>query len=335
MYSPKLPATMAILLTAACLLTLSSCQYSSSTPAMALEKHEMPAGRQLAQMPRPAKQKPVSRKKKIYLTFDDGPNHGTRNVMDIVKEENVPVSFFIVGEHVFASKAQAQLWDSLRSMPNVEICNHSFTHAHNRYDKFYANPATVVNDMRRTQELLLPQTSIVRAPGRNSWRIENIRITDIRKSAAAMDSLQQAGFLVLGWDLEWHYNPVTFQVKNSAEELMSQVDSLFKKGKTRVPGNLVLLAHDQVYRRSEDSVQLRNFIQLLKSRDDYELSLVSTYPAIAGRKTESKVQQLPVPAVAAPVDSSQPRRYDSIPVETQSDTSALRDTQKQKEKAGW
>src|SRR6186713_46594 len=46
------------------------------------------------------------KKKKIYLTFDDGPNKGTRNVLDIVKGENIPVTFFIVGEHVFASVNQ-------------------------------------------------------------------------------------------------------------------------------------------------------------------------------------------------------------------------------------
>jgi peptidoglycan/xylan/chitin deacetylase (PgdA/CDA1 family) len=44
-----------------------------------------------------------NKKKKLYLTFDDGPNKGTKNVIDIIKDEDVPVSFFIVGEHVFAS----------------------------------------------------------------------------------------------------------------------------------------------------------------------------------------------------------------------------------------
>src|SRR5688572_15329468 len=34
------------------------------------------------------------KKKKIYLTFDDGPNKGTKNVLDIVKDEKIPVTFF-------------------------------------------------------------------------------------------------------------------------------------------------------------------------------------------------------------------------------------------------
>ena len=46
---------------------------------------------------------PKKKKKKIYLTFDDGPNKGTQNVLDIVKDEKIPVTFFIIGEHVYAS----------------------------------------------------------------------------------------------------------------------------------------------------------------------------------------------------------------------------------------
>jgi hypothetical protein len=134
----------------------------------------------------PAKVK--KQKKKIYLTFDDGPNKGTRNVLDIVQQEQVPVTFFIVGEHVFASREQARDWDSLLTASNIEICNHSYTHAHNKYERFYELPETVVKDMERTKNELLPANNIVRAPGRNSWRIDSLHFTDIQKSKPAMDS---------------------------------------------------------------------------------------------------------------------------------------------------
>lgn len=224
--------------------------------------------------------KSTRQKKKIYLTFDDGPNKGTRNVLDIVQQENIPVTFFIVGEHVFASPGQNKVWDSLKTAANIELCNHSYTHAHNRYDKFYTEPGTVVKDMEKTKEKLLPGNIIVRAPGRNSWRMDSIHVTDIKKSKAAIDSLQKAGFIVMGWDLEWRYDPKTFQVKNSADELMNQIDSLFKKNKTKIADNLVILAHDQVYHSQADSLELRSFIQKLKLRDEYELALVSTYPGV-------------------------------------------------------
>jgi peptidoglycan/xylan/chitin deacetylase (PgdA/CDA1 family) len=229
---------------------------------------------------KPLAKKPVKKKKKIYLTFDDGPNKGTKNVLDIVQQENVPATFFIVGEHVFASMEQARIWDSLQHAINIEICNHSYTHAHNRYEKFYQQPDSVVSDMEKTKDELLPDNNIVRAPGRNSWRIDSLQFTDIRKSKAAMDSLQNAGFVVMGWDLEWHYDPKTLIVKNTADELLTQVDSIFIKGKTKTLDHLVLLAHDQVYQNADDSVQLRQFVQKLKQKDDYELSLVSSYPGV-------------------------------------------------------
>src|SRR6476620_809821 len=62
------------------------------------------------------KEKPPAKKKKkkIYLTFDDGPNKGTRNVLSIVEQEKVPVTFFIIGEHTEASRYQKMMWDSLQ-----------------------------------------------------------------------------------------------------------------------------------------------------------------------------------------------------------------------------
>src|SRR5438067_1675177 len=71
----------------------------------------------------------TSKKKKLYLTFDDGPNRGTKNVFTIVKNNDVPVTFFIVGEHVFASIGQTRMWDSLKMAQHIELSNHSYCHA--------------------------------------------------------------------------------------------------------------------------------------------------------------------------------------------------------------
>ena len=200
--------------------------------------------KETVQVAAPAKKK----KKKIYLTFDDGPNKGTRNVLDIVKDENIPVTFFIVGEHVFASVNQNTTWDSLQIAKQIEICNHSYTHAwHNKFEKFYESPDSVVSDFQRAHDSLDLKNNIVRTPGRNAWRIDSLQFTDLKKSKAAVDSLQKAGFIVMGWDLEWHYDHKELTVKNSADELIKQIDSVFNNKKTRSPEHLVLLAHDQVY----------------------------------------------------------------------------------------
>ena len=227
----------------------------------------------------PVVQTKKPKKKKLYITFDDGPNRGTRNVLHIIKDEGVPVTFFVVGEHVFASKGQQQMWDSLKMTQHIEICNHSYTHGwNNDYADFYQQPDSVVKDFQRAHDSLHLTNNIVRTPGRNIWRIDSLKFTDLKKSAAAADSLQKAGFVVMGWDLEWHYDHKSMSVTADAEKMVRQIDSVFNNKRTKQPDHLVLLAHDQVYVKSDDSLQLRQFIKLLKQRDEYELSVVTGYP---------------------------------------------------------
>ncbi|MDB5251314.1 MAG: hypothetical protein JWP27_483 [Flaviaesturariibacter sp.] len=234
-----------------------------------------------AKKPKPkAPQK--SRRKKLYFTFDDGPNRGTRNVMDIVRDEGVPVTFFVVGEHVFASTAQNRVWDSLRIAEHIAVCNHSYSHANGRYEKYYSNPDSVVSDFRRTQDSLGLDNPIVRTPGRNIWRVDTLRFTDLKKSAAAADSLQGAGFVVMGWDLEWEYDHRTLSVSTSADELARRIDSAFAHGRMKLDGHLIVLAHDQVYQHPADSQQLRMLLQLLKKKGDYDFEMMTSYPLVRG-----------------------------------------------------
>jgi hypothetical protein len=198
-----------------------------------------------------------------------------------MQEEDVPVTFFIVGEHVFASVGQQQTWDSLKMAKQIEICNHSYTHAgHNHYEAYYNKPDSVVNDFKRSKDSLKLDNNVCRTPGRNAWRIDTLQYTDLRKSKIAVDSLEKAGFAIMGWDLEWHYNPRDLTLENTADDLMRQIDSVFAHHKTRSPERLVLLAHDQVYADVNDSIELHNFIHMLKLNEDYELELVSSYPGI-------------------------------------------------------
>ncbi len=224
--------------------------------------------------------KKKSKKKKLYLTFDDGPNKGTQNVLHIAADENVPISFFIVGEHVFASRGQLQTWDSLNIAEHIALCNHSYSHANNQYNRFYQSPEIVVNDFKKSNDTLQLRNRIVRTPGRNIWRIDSLHFTDIKSSTAAADSLQKAGFMVMGWDVEWTFNPKSQSVSMTADSVLKEIDHAFAKNQTRQCNHLILLAHDQVYAKPDDSIQLRRFMQGLKEKDEYELSLVTEYPGV-------------------------------------------------------
>lgn len=219
-------------------------------------------------------------KKKIYITFDDGPNKGTRNVLQAVKEQNIPASFFIVGEHVFDSPGQQQTWEMLKADSTIERCNHSYTHAHNRYTSFYNKPAGVVADFQRSQQALQFSNSIARMPGRNAWRIDTIDHTDIYESSAAIDSLHAAGFSIMGWDIEWTFDHKTLAPDTAIDLMLRRIDNLLMAEKTKTPGHLVLLAHDQAF-QTEEAVQLLHLVlQSLKNNPEYELVLASKYPGV-------------------------------------------------------
>lgn len=221
---------------------------------------------------------PKKKKKTIYLTFDDGPNKGTKNMMRIVQEEEIPVTLFIIGEHVYGSKEQNAVFDSLVNCNLFEIANHSFTHAfRNKYAKFYQVPDSVVKDFKRCADSLHLTTKIIRTPGRNIWRTQWVNCTDIKFSTAAADALFANGFTIAGWDLEWHYDD-KLKLTNTSDEMVLQVDSMFTNAKTKTPDQLVLLAHDQVYQKPDDSAELHQFIIKLKAKNEYNFETISKYP---------------------------------------------------------
>jgi len=223
---------------------------------------------------------PKKKKKTIYLTFDDGPNKGTKKMMHIVEQEQVPVTVFIIGQHVYGSKEQSATFDSLVACKYIEIANHSFTHAfQNKFSRFYTVPDSALKDFIRCADSLHLTANIIRTPGRNIWRTATISSTDITTSKPAADSLYQQGFTEVGWDLEWHFDNA-LKLTNTGDELLRQLDSLFTNGKTKTPDHLVLLAHDQVYEDAADSCELHQFIKKLKAKDEYNFEMVSKYPQL-------------------------------------------------------
>ena len=72
-----------------------------------------------------SKEEDISNEKNIYLTFDDGPGGKvTEKVLDILKDEEVPASFFLIGEEINNQSALVKrIYDEGHS-----IGLHSMTH---------------------------------------------------------------------------------------------------------------------------------------------------------------------------------------------------------------
>jgi peptidoglycan/xylan/chitin deacetylase (PgdA/CDA1 family) len=63
-------------------------------------------------------------RRRIALTFDDGPSAYTSRVLDVLESQNIPATFFIVGENVAGREDLVMRMLSDGDM----IGNHSFTH---------------------------------------------------------------------------------------------------------------------------------------------------------------------------------------------------------------
>lgn len=218
-------------------------------------------------------------KRVIYLTFDDGPNKGTENLLKVLHKRNVKATTFLVGKHVGGSKKQMLDFEDLRKDSLIEIANHSFSHALNKYNEFYRDPAKVVIDFDTANKVLKLNDKIARTPGRNIWRLNTVNSTDIKSSTKAADGLQMAGYKLVGWDLEWKPNN-KMMLKGSHQNMMKKVDSIFLNDLEKTSRHLVFLTHDQYFQDEESVNEFDHFIELLQKTNKFEFRKISDYPKI-------------------------------------------------------
>jgi peptidoglycan/xylan/chitin deacetylase (PgdA/CDA1 family) len=214
----------------------------------------------------------------IYLSFDDGPLEGSEDIDDAVRQENIPVNVFVVGQHAQARRRMRKYFRLYQANPLIEIGNHSFSHAHDRYQQFYENPGLVLQDFLKNQQALGITGLLARLPGRNMWRLRGIRLNDVSSGAAAADSLYAHGFRVFGWDLEWQHDAKTGVPVQTVNDMKEKIGLLLKEGKTVSHDQLVLLAHDEMFRNGWEESELKSLILLLKADGHYQFDHLSSYP---------------------------------------------------------
>lgn len=222
--------------------------------------------------------------RKIYLTFDDGPLPGTENVLQALFEEAVPATMFMVGVHVETKNGGRSALAEAHSLEKVTIGNHSYSHANNKYRKFYLDSAGVIADMNRANDVLgLSKPVPARLPGRNVFRLKHTFSDDLSLDVREWGSewvdfelIAESGFRLYGWDHEWvHYDdgkPV-----QSADRLVGEIDSLFAHNHFVKPGKMILLMHDEMFQdKFNGEENLRAFIRKLKQHG-YKFESLDTY----------------------------------------------------------
>ncbi len=221
-----------------------------------------------------------STKKYIYLSFDDGPQHGTVDCYNLCKQAGIKASFFMVGQHAAMKSDGKKIVSMIREgYPQTLLANHSYTHANGQYFYFYHHPVMAAQDFYKAQDSLHVPYKIARLPGNRAWvRAADIKATGLVKPIALL--LDSAGYNVIGWDVEWAFGRKTARPVQTPEKLAAEVDSAFARNKTHVPNHLVILTHDRMFRNSSDADSLAKFIHILKQNPQYVFETVDHYPGL-------------------------------------------------------
>lgn len=110
-------------------------------------------------------------KKRIYLTFDDGPSKGiTPRILDILKANNIKATFFVVGNKISECK------DIMLRINNEghSIGLHTYTH---KYKKVYSSQEAFIDEMQKTSDeiykVLGIRPKIIRFPGGSKKHLNN------------------------------------------------------------------------------------------------------------------------------------------------------------------
>lgn len=123
-------------------------------------------------------------KKKVYLTFDDGPSTHTADILDICKSYNVRVTFFVVGKTGSENEA---LYRRIVEEGHT-LGMHSYSH---KYNEIYESKDAFGTDLAKLQEYLYDITGtwsrIYRFPGGSSNTVSTVPMQELISYLEEMD----------------------------------------------------------------------------------------------------------------------------------------------------
>jgi peptidoglycan/xylan/chitin deacetylase (PgdA/CDA1 family) len=158
----------------------------------------------------------------IAMTFDDGPSSKTTpQLLDILEELNIQVTFFVVGKMVKQNPGVLQ--KIVKARQGHEICNHSWNHANFKG----------LEDNNIRSQIEDTQKAIQDAGGGNAAsKIVRPPYGSINKRQ--IDFIQrELGYKVIGWDID----PRDWEGGTNSEQIKRHITTRTKDGQ-------VILLHD-------------------------------------------------------------------------------------------
>lgn len=185
----------------------------------------------------------VNNGKEIYLTFDDGPSDRvTPKILDILKDENVKATFFIVGKN--AERRKKLLKREFDEGHAIGV--HSYSH---KYKDIYSSPESLLKDIDDCNEIIKEVTgrksSLYRFPG-GSFGL----------SSGLIGAVTAHGMQYVDWNASFRDS-----------EIMSPTPSqLIRAAKTTIanPNKVIMLAHDTTD-KTATAAALRDVIAYFKN----------------------------------------------------------------------
>ena len=88
-----------------------------------------------------------SETKRAFLTFDDGPSNNTRDILNILDENEIKATFFVLGSQVQAfPETTKEIYEK-----GHYIANHGYSHI---YSEIYQSPETVLNEFNQCNQIV-------------------------------------------------------------------------------------------------------------------------------------------------------------------------------------
>lgn len=213
-----------------------------------------------------------SNKTYVYLTFDDGPQSGTKETFNICKKQGIKASYFMVGKHANDKWGQQTVTMIRDAYPQFLLANHSYTHAGEKYQYFYQHPLISVPDFLKAQASLNVPYKIIRLPGNNAW-VVNSKIKSSKLVKTVCNKLDSAGYNIIGWDVEWNFTKGNSYPVQTPSKLAANVNYVSKS-----KNHIVILTHDRMFRTPAFSDSLNKFINIIKQNPKYVFETVDNYP---------------------------------------------------------
>ncbi len=173
-----------------------------------------------------------SPQKTVYLTFDDGPSAVTEDILDYLKAESIPATFFVIGMET--DRAQQLLPRMIEEGHSIGM--HSYSH---KYQQIYESASSFFQDLDQLSEYLTSiigySPDIFRFPGGSCNSTADKQVLEDIKQAAA-----DKGLVWFDW------NSVAEDSGASAADPGSMADNIISTGKDR--DRILVLMHDNSVR---------------------------------------------------------------------------------------